>query len=69
MNRIAIAVTLIGLGLTLLVQTVPTAAQQREYYLVAQWVGDYGQRFCRYSNGTVLNVGVNVCPLSIKAWM
>jgi hypothetical protein len=69
MNRIAIAVTIIGLGLAFLLSTVPAVAQQREYYLVAQWVGDYGQRFCRYSNGTVLNVGVNTCPLSIKAWM
>jgi hypothetical protein len=69
MNRIATALTIIGLGLAFLSSTVPAAAQQREYYLVAQWVGDYGQRFCKYSNGTILNVGVNTCPLSIKAWM
>lgn len=35
------------------------------YFLTEQWV-DRGQRFCKYGNGTVLNVGVNVCPTSIK---
>jgi len=35
------------------------------YYLTAQWV-EGGNRFCRYGNGTVLNVGYQICPLSIK---
>ena len=44
----------------------PAAAQYRmTYYLVAQWY-ENGQQMCRYGNGTVLNVGYRVCPLSIK---
>jgi hypothetical protein len=43
----------------------PVAAQGMTYFLTAQWV-DQGQRFCRYSNGTVLNVGYSVCPMSIR---
>lgn len=35
------------------------------YYLTAQWV-EGGNRFCKYGNGTVLNVGINLCPMSIK---
>ena len=35
------------------------------YYLVAQW-SDMNGNMCRYSNGTVLNVGVRICPLSIQ---
>lgn len=34
------------------------------HYLVAQWY-DSGAHFCRYDNGTVLNVGYRVCPISI----
>lgn len=43
----------------------PVAAQYMTYYLVAQWV-ESGNRFCRYGNGTVLNVGYQICPLSIR---
>jgi len=43
---------------------VPASAQIM-YHLTAQWV-EQGQRFCRYSNGTVLNVGVAFCPFSIQ---
>ncbi len=35
------------------------------YYLVAQWF-DGPNQFCRYSNGTVLNIGVGTCPMSIR---
>lgn len=35
------------------------------YYLTDQWVKN-GNRFCKYGNGTVLNVGVSLCPLSIN---
>lgn len=35
------------------------------YFLQAQWL-DGGSRFCKYGNGTVLNVGANLCPLSIE---
>ena len=58
----------VAIALALVAAATPAVAQNMTYYLVAQWVGDYGQRFCRYSNGTVLNVGVRVCPLSIKGW-
>lgn len=35
------------------------------YFLVAQWY-ERGNQMCKYSNGTVLNVGINICPLSIQ---
>jgi len=34
------------------------------YYLQNQWI-DGGQRFCAYSNGTTINIGVRLCPESI----
>jgi hypothetical protein len=37
------------------------------YYLTDQWFSDNGNRMCEYSNGTVLNVGYRICPLSIEA--
>jgi hypothetical protein len=43
----------------------PAIAQGMTFYLVAQWV-ENGNRFCRYSNGTVLNVGYSICPMSIR---
>jgi hypothetical protein len=52
---------LASLALTALV-TVSQA--QFMHQLVAQWV-ENGNRFCKYSNGTVLNVGINLCQLSI----
>ena len=41
------------------------AAEARMGMLVAQWV-DGGERYCRYDNGTVINVGVSLCPLTIR---
>lgn len=41
------------------------ASQNMTFYLTAQWV-ENGNRFCRYGNGTVLNVGFQICPLSIQ---
>lgn len=35
------------------------------YYLEAQWY-ENGNHMCRYGNGTVLNVGYRICPLSIQ---
>jgi hypothetical protein len=58
MKKIVIAAAL-GLSAT------PAEAQYMTYYLTAQWT-EGGNRFCRYGNGTVLNVGYRVCPLSIK---
>ena len=58
MKKIVIAA---ALALT----ATPVAAQYMTYFLTAQWV-EGGNRFCRYGNGTVLNVGYQICPLSIK---
>ena len=35
------------------------------YFLVDQWTKN-GNNMCEYGNGTVLNVGYRVCPLSIE---
>ena len=43
----------------------PALAQGMMYFLTSQWY-DRGQHFCQYQNGTVLNVGANICPLSIQ---
>lgn len=44
---------------------VAVPAQAMTYFLTSQWTAQ-GNRFCRYGNGTVLNVGVSICPLSIE---
>lgn len=49
----------------LLLLVLPLAAHAMTYFLDDQWVKN-GQRFCKYKNGTVLNVGVSLCPLSIE---
>lgn len=49
----------------LVAAVAPSAAYAMTYYLTAQWM-DRGNRFCRYGNGTVLNVGISLCPLSIQ---
>lgn len=41
------------------------AQAQMTYFLVDQWI-EKGNRFCRYSDGTVLRVGASTCPLSIR---
>lgn len=35
------------------------------YYLEDQWF-ENGNRFCKYGDGTILNVGYKLCPLSIR---
>jgi hypothetical protein len=57
MKKLIIAVALAA-------TTTPALAYGMTYYLTGQWY-DNGQHFCRYGNGTVLNVGVSLCPLSI----
>ena len=42
-----------------------SAAFAMTYFLESQWL-ERGNRFCKYSNGTVLNVGVSTCPLKIN---
>jgi hypothetical protein len=53
------------LAAALALTATPVAAHYMTYFLSAQWV-EGGNRFCRYTNGTVLNVGYRICPLSIK---
>jgi hypothetical protein len=40
------------------------AEAQIVHFLVAQWI-ENGSRMCKYDNGTVLNMGISLCPLSI----
>ena len=35
------------------------------YFLTDQWTRN-GDNMCEYGNGTVLNVGYRICPLSIE---
>ena len=44
---------------------VSVPAHAMTYYLVAEWY-ENGSHMCRYGNGTVLNVGIRLCPLSIE---
>jgi len=44
--------------------TLAIPAYAMTHYLVAEWY-DNGDHFCRYDNGTVLNVGYRICPLRI----
>ncbi|MFA7585599.1 MAG: hypothetical protein WCY11_05290 [Novosphingobium sp.] len=54
---------LAALALTL---ATPTIAYAMTYYLQSQWT-EGANRFCRYTNGTVMNVGYRLCPMSIQA--
>ena len=56
--RMALAAAVIALGMA-------TPAQALSQYLVAEWY-ENGNHFCRYANGTVLNVGIKLCPLTIE---
>ena len=42
-----------------------TPAHAMTHFLVSQWFHN-GNQMCEYSNGTVLNVGARICPLSIQ---
>ena len=57
MKKLIIAVVLAA--------TATPALAQIQYFLVRQWISR-GNQFCEYQNGTVLNIGVGVCPLSIR---
>jgi hypothetical protein len=48
-----------------LLLALPAQAQLLSF-LVSQWI-ENGNQMCKYDNGTVLNVGARVCPLSIRA--
>ena len=49
-------------SLTLLVANTAFAMT---YFLTNQWMSN-GNQMCQYGNGTVLNMGVGLCPLSIQ---
>lgn len=40
------------------------AGAQQRHLLVSQWF-EGGNTFCKYDNGTILNVGARTCPMSI----
>ena len=58
MKKLIIAVVLAA-------TVTPALAQGMTYFLVRQWISR-GNQFCEYQNGTVLNIGVGVFPLSIR---
>jgi hypothetical protein len=47
------------------VMMLPLVAQAMTYFLTDQWL-DGSNRMCKYSNGTILNVGAKVCPTKIE---
>lgn len=49
----------------LALSALAVANAQTLSFLVKEWTKD-GNRFCEYDNGTVLNVGIKLCPLNIK---
>ncbi len=50
---------------TMLSLSVAAPAYAMTYFLTNQWtVG--ANRMCQYGNGTVLNVGIGLCPLSVQ---
>ena len=50
--------------ITLFSFSIYAMAYELQHFLVSEWYTN-GQHFCKYDNGTVLNVGYNLCPLSI----
>lgn len=54
----------IAATLALAAAAAPADAQHLRAFLVSQWF-ENGNQMCRYDNGTVLNMGAKLCPLSI----
>lgn len=52
-------------AVVLLLALAAGSASAMTYFLKEQWVRG-ADRFCKYGNGTVLNVGVSLCPMSIE---
>lgn len=48
-----------------LAAALATPAYALTSFLVAEWYAN-GSHFCKYDNGTVLNVGIRLCPLRIE---
>lgn len=53
---------IVGLAL---VTALASPAYAMTYFLTGQWMNG-ANRMCAYGNGTVLNVGIRLCPLSIQ---
>lgn len=51
------------LAIALLATAIPAHAMT--YFLTSQWYQN-GSNMCQYGNGTVLNMGASMCPLSIQ---
>ena len=49
-----------------MVVSASSPAYAMTYFLTNQWYNSSGQRMCQYGNGTVLNIGVGLCALSIQ---
>lgn len=58
------ALKIVTLAGALLLAAAPSHAMT--YYLSEQWLSSNGSRMCRYGNGTILNVGYRMCPMSIQ---
>ena len=52
--------------ISILIAAASTSAFSMQYFLTKQWMSKDGNNMCEYSNGTVLNVGYRICPLSIE---
>jgi hypothetical protein len=50
----------------ILLVSAATSANAMTYYLVKEWTRN-GDQMCQYEDGTVLNVGVRICPQSRKS--
>jgi hypothetical protein len=48
-----------------LILAAPLCAMAATAFLTDSWTKN-GNNFCKYSNGTVLNMGYKVCPVSIQ---
>lgn len=56
--------TIITLATAALLAASAANAAGLRHFLISQWY-EAGSQMCKYDNGTVLNVGINICPLSI----
>jgi hypothetical protein len=45
--------------------SVSSPAYAMKSFLTKQWFSN-GNQMCAYDNGTVLNMGARICPLSIE---
>lgn len=42
-----------------------SSASSMMSFLEKEWISKNGDQMCKYENGTVLNVGSSICPLSV----